>query len=246
MAWAKSALANVADGAVFLADELEVAQGRQNRTWGIRPGQLLITIALKPENLATISPEDLPIRLNQLNMALALGILGPIKEYGVGLKWPNDFVIAQEQDNQKIYKKISGMLVHLVWHEEKPIGIVLGFGMNVNTIFTPEDELFDIATSLLACSQAGTPIDMRTLYKKLLASLDMYYTQWKQLKFTDIYTEWRKNQVYLGRQLTIHQKDGTVLSGTMTQVMPNGDLMIKTDQKIQIIPFYTVEDVKAS
>src|SRR5580700_4599408 len=100
MTWAKNNIASAPDGSVFLADQLEVAQGRQGRTWGIRPGQLLITIVLKPEILALLSPEDLPIRLNQLNMALALGILDPIKEYGTKLKWPNDFVIPEEQTHK--------------------------------------------------------------------------------------------------------------------------------------------------
>jgi len=244
MAWAKNNIASAPDGSVFLADQLEVAQGRQGRTWGIRPGQLLITIVLKPEILALLSSEDLPIRLNQLNMALALGILDPIKEYGTKLKWPNDFVIPEEQ----IHKKVCGMLVHLVWHEEKPLGIVFGFGMNVNTIFDTQDELSPIATSLLSYKQVHdnntNSIDMRDLYKKLLASLDTYYSQWKQQNFSSIYTEWKNNQAFLGKPLTIHQKDGSVISGTMTQVMPNGDLMLKTDSKIMIIPFYTVEEVK--
>jgi len=261
MQWAKSEIATAPDGAVFLADELEAAQGRQGRTWGIRPGQLLVTIVLKPEILSSFSQDDLSIRLNQLNMALTLGILEPIKAYGAGLKWPNDFVIND--------KKVCGMLVQLVWHDQKPVGIVFGFGLNVNTVFEKDDELFSIAGSLISARHApSTPfvpmepegrmegtavlstnqqtIDMRTLYKQLLTSLDHFYTLWKQQQFSHIYKEWKDHQVYLGKPLTIHQKDGSIISGIMNQVMPNGDLMLKTGAKIISIPFYTVEEVKTS
>jgi len=41
-------------------------------------------------------------------MAIALGILEPLKKYGATLKWPNDFIIN--------HKKVGGMLMQLVWH----------------------------------------------------------------------------------------------------------------------------------
>jgi BirA family biotin operon repressor/biotin-[acetyl-CoA-carboxylase] ligase len=235
MAWAKEHLADAPDGSVFIADTLQEAQGRQGRIWQLAPGQLQITIMLKPHILASLSKEDLPIRLNQLNMALALGILEPLKKYNTGLKWPNDFIINN--------KKIAGMLIHLVWLNNLPAGIILGFAINVNNTFDPSDELYSIATSLSAAS--GTTLDMRALYKELLVSLDRLYTSWKNGQFDDIYRAWRSSQIYLGKNITIHQKDGSVLSGTMGQVLPNGDLMLKTNDKKQlIVSFYQVEEVR--
>ena len=109
MLWAKEHLADAPDGAVFLADELSKARGRSGRIWVCAPGQLAVTILLKPANFKTISHDNLGVRLNQLNMALSLGILAPLKEYGLGLKWPNDFI--SEANN----KKVGGMLMSVIW-----------------------------------------------------------------------------------------------------------------------------------
>ena len=102
MLWAKQHLDTAPDGAVFIADILGHARGRQGRTWQFVPGQLPITILLKP-NFKNLCKADLEFRLNQLTMALALGILDPLKFYGVALKWPNDFVLNHKKvGTQKI------------------------------------------------------------------------------------------------------------------------------------------------
>ena len=114
--------------------------------------------------------------------------------------------------------------------------------MNVNTIFPPEDELSQIATSL--AELAGDQLDMRAIYRELLVSLDQWYEAWKQSLFQEIYKAWKDVQLFLGKPITIHQKDGSVISGIVNQVLPNGDLMLKTEKNILTIPFYTVEEVK--
>jgi len=95
--WAKNEIDKAPDGAIFIADEHEYTRGRQGRIWKNYPGQLFITILLKPENLKDIEQQDLSVRLNQLSMALCLGILEPLKAYGVSLKWPNDFIFKEKK-----------------------------------------------------------------------------------------------------------------------------------------------------
>ncbi len=235
MSWAKEHMLDAPDGAVFLADQIEQASGRQGRTWSLYPGQLPVTFILKPSLLTALSPEDLPIRLNQLNMAISLGILEPLKSYGVQLKWPNDFFAEN--------KKVGGMIVHLVWHGSKPLGLVVGFAINVNNIFDEHDSLFTTATSLKTLT--GIDQDIRALYKNILAHLNAWYASWQQEAFMDIYKTWKSNQAFLGKHLKIHQKDGSLVEGTAQQVLPNGDLLlIDQNKKQKIIAFYQVEEVK--
>lgn len=237
MAWAKEHMLEAPDGAVFLADQIQQAQGRQDRIWSLYPGQLPVTFILKPPLLGALSPEDLPIRLNQLNMAISLGILDPLKSYGVQLKWPNDFFV----DN----KKLGGMIAHLVWHGQHPIGIVIGFAINVNNIFREDDPLYPFATSLKTIT--GIEQDIRALYKNTLAHLNAWYNAWQQEAFMDIYKTWKNSQAFLGKKITIHQKDGSLIEGTAQQVFPNGDLLLSDQNKKQkIISFYQVEEVKVS
>jgi BirA family biotin operon repressor/biotin-[acetyl-CoA-carboxylase] ligase len=234
LAWARQHLDDAPDGSIFLADTLEEAQGRQGRTWQIDKGQLLITALLKPGSIAQICPENLSIRLNQLSMALSLGILEPLKQWHAGIKWPNDFVIAD--------KKVGGMLMQTVWQDGHVKAIILGFAINANNIFLQEDQLHTTATSL--CMAAGAPVVMKDVYHQLLKTLDHFYTLWRDEKFDEIYKKWRQEQVYLQQPIHVHQKDGSKISGVLTQVLPNGDAMIKADAgKIMIVQFHNVETV---
>ncbi len=234
MVWAKENLATAPDGAVFLADELTQAKGRQGRVWAVHQDQLIVTFILKPPQLAAVPPEDLPIRLNQLNMAIVLGILDPLKKYGATLKWPNDFIIN--------HKKVGGMLMHLVWQGTLPIGIIVGFAINVNNEFDPADPLFSIATSLKTVT--GSVVDRRTLYKSMLATLNAWYVQWQHGQYMHIYKHWKIEQAYLGSKIQVHQKDGSLVVGVAQQVMPNGDLMLRDEHnKQRTISFFQVEEV---
>jgi len=236
-AWAREYLHHAPDGSVFLADELTKARGRLGRVWQNYPGQMTLTLLLKPQNLKSIHSEDFSIRLNQLNMALSLGILEPIKKYGVGLKWPNDFVFDS--------KKLAGMLIQVVWQNSEPVAVLLGFSINVNNKFSAGDPLVDIATSL--ADIVNQNIDMRTLYFELLASLNNFYRLWMSEKFDVIYKKWRSSQVLMGKSIKIHKNDGSVVNGLLKQILPNGDAIIcDSDKKEQIISFYLVEEIKIS
>ncbi|KKQ33373.1 MAG: Biotin/acetyl-CoA-carboxylase ligase [candidate division TM6 bacterium GW2011_GWF2_37_49] len=233
IAWASQHLSDAPDGSVFLADRLESAHGRNGRIWLWQPGQLAVTIILKPKTFNLSSAEDLPIRLNQLNMAISLGIQTVLAEYGVGLRWPNDFVLNN--------KKVGGLLFKVVWENNFPAGIILGFGININNEFKPTDELFDIATSLK--QEIGKDLDMRAIYKNLLHSMNEFYKKWQAGAFDEIYKSWRKAQLNLGKKLKINLTSSKTISGTMLQVMPNGDIILIDEAgKQQIIPFYTVQE----
>ncbi len=238
MAWARSLMHEAPDGALFLADTYTHARGRQGRTWHVMPGQLMVTMVLKPPLLKVIHTDDLDVRLSQLNMAIALGIVSPLKTYGASLKWPNDVVVDQ--------KKLGGVLMQVVWEHNAPSGLIVGFAINVNNTFPPEHELYETATSV--CTLANAPADMRALYKEIITNIDAWYAAWQQLAFGSIYKAWRQEQLYLGKQITVHQKDGSICSGIAQQVMPNGDLMLTIDgqKKPLTISFYQVEEVRLS
>jgi BirA family biotin operon repressor/biotin-[acetyl-CoA-carboxylase] ligase len=235
MGWARSLIHEAPDGAIFLADEYTNLRGRQGRTWCIMPGQLVVTMVLKPPLLKLMHSDDLSIRLNQLNMAISLGILDPLKKYGASLKWPNDVMLNQ--------KKCGGQLLQVIWEGDIACGLVAGFALNVNNTFPPDHELFPIATSLTETTQL--PIDMRGLYKEILIAIDAWYAAWQQMAFASIYKAWRDEQQYLGKSITVHQKNGSICSGIAQQVMPNGDLLITDDnKKQQSISFFQVEEVQ--
>lgn len=234
MEWAHSHSKDAPDGSVFLADIVASARGRNNRPWVIQPGQLMVTILLKPSSTMFAVPEDTAIRINQLSMALSLGILGPLKNYGVTFKWPNDFIGGT--------KEIGGMHMQLICQGAQPQSLILGFALNVNNTIDPENPLTAHATSLQ--SVTGRELDRRTLYKDIIAQLNYWYREWKHHNFAGIYKQWRSEQSYLGTTLHIHNHDGIVITGHAQQVLPNGDLLlIDQNKKQKLISFYQVEEI---
>ena len=230
--WAKEKLNTAPDGSIFLADVHEYTKGRQSRIWKQYKGQLLITILLKPTNLNIIS--DLPLRLNQLNMSISLGILEPLKKYNVVLKWPNDFMINT--------KKIGGIITQIIWENNNVTGIIFGFSINVNNIFEKSDELYPIATSLK--SHLNKTIDKKELLQDLLKSIDNFYKLWLNLKFDEIYKLYKNNQNYLKKEIRCHKSDKTLIEGIFYDLLENGNIVIKTkNENNKIISFNVIENL---
>jgi len=234
---AKQYLQEAPDGAVFLVKELKEAHGRQDRIWSVYPGQISVTFLLKPKILSQISSDDLSLRLNQLNMAITLGIMQALEPYGVKLKWPNDFMLND--------KKMGGMIMELSWAESDLQGIVVGFSINVNNIFDKSDELYNIVTSLK--QELNKDFDRKLLCESLLISIDEYYQKWLDGAFDEIYGLWQNRQDYKGKNISVHQKDGKLIRGEFGDVLSNGDLVLKeTEEKEVIISFYQVEQINES
>ncbi|MFC1894800.1 biotin--[acetyl-CoA-carboxylase] ligase [Candidatus Dependentiae bacterium] len=223
--WAKTEINNAPDGSIFISDKYELTRGRQGRLWKRYPGQLIMTVLLKPESFKNIDTQNLNSCLNKLSMAISLGILKPLLAYGVMLKWPNDFVFKN--------KKIGGVLGSAVWLENKVQGIIFGFALNVNNVFKKNDELFKVATSLRVLFK--DKIDENLLFKDLINSIDLFYQRWIDEKYSYIYKFWKHSQYYLGKNIVIHNKDGNVIKGLFFDVLENGDLILKIDNKECII-----------
>ncbi|MBY0352859.1 biotin--[acetyl-CoA-carboxylase] ligase [Candidatus Babeliales bacterium] len=230
LAWAKEYLDTAQDGAVFIAHELTRARGRQGRVWHWAPGQLALTFVLKP----SFAPNE--DDLTKLSMALACGIYQAITQYGVTLKWPNDFVINQ--------KKVGGMLMELVWDSNTLRGIIFAFGLNVNNTFEPTHELAELATSL--CVQNSNPacpepVEGPALQETILTSLDSWYQAWYSRAYDHIFATWVAAQSYLGKTITVHKKDGSTITGIAHHLLPNGTLCLKVGNEKLVLSFHDVD-----
>ncbi len=229
-AWARELLPTVSDGTVLIARHLTAARGRQGRSWILAEGQITHTIILKPfmntneQALAT------------LNMALTLGLREPFQQFGVTLKWPNDLYLND--------KKLGGMLFENLWHNNKLVGIIFAYSININNSCLNHNMLKSIATSL--ADATGTQHDLGQLQVELFASLSKFYEQWKLGQFQDIFQLWRRQQGYLGKQVMVHNKDGSLLEGIAQDVLPNGDLVLNVvgADRTVVVTFAQVEEVK--
>jgi biotin-[acetyl-CoA-carboxylase] ligase BirA-like protein len=218
-AWAKEFIHEAPDGSVFLADFLDRARGRQSRAWMFYEGQLAVTLLLKPRAKAFVYDDDRALRFNYFSMAISLGILDPIKKYGIKLKWPNDFIFEG--------KKLGGVLSELIWKGDVPYAIIVGFALNINNIFDPSDPLLSTAISLHAITDAQH--DLQELLHQILASLDQWYQCWLCEDFESIYHDWKAQRI----------------SGEVLDFLLGGDLVLKNEEHQRLIlPFYTVKEVE--
>jgi BirA family transcriptional regulator, biotin operon repressor / biotin---[acetyl-CoA-carboxylase] ligase len=226
---ARRELYGVDDGTIFTADKYHSARGRQGREWKIFPGQLTLTFVLKPKNSSD--------SLNYLNMAIAIAATKSLSNYGIGIKWPNDFVA----DNGVASKKVGGMLIEVIWKNNVMQGVVVGISINCNNSLK-NDPLANIATSLFDIT--GTTIESELLQLKLIETLNEWYEIWLSCNFDLIFSAWKALQVCLGKTISVHMKNGDVIKGTMLSVDPDGNaVLIDSENRNVPVSFHSVENV---
>ncbi|MBU4270165.1 biotin--[acetyl-CoA-carboxylase] ligase [Candidatus Dependentiae bacterium] len=232
--WAKENMDSAPDGSIFIADEHEFTRGRQNRSWIFDKDQLVVTLLLKPKIFNNLTGEELEVKLSNLNMAITLGILEKLEKFNINLKWPNDF-------NYENYK-VGGIISQVVWQEDKILGVIFGFAINVNNLI--KDKILNLkAISLREISEKI--INKEILQKDILNSIDKFYKKWLNFEFDNIFNIWRDKLSYLkNKNILIHKFDGKIIIGKFKDVLENGDMLFESENKIQEqISFNIVENV---
>ena len=135
------------EGTVVLADAQSQGRGRAGNVWQ-SPGNCGIysSFILRPASAKY---------LHLLGLVLGLAVVKELKIKGVAaaLKWPNDILLNA--------KKIGGILAESQ-QQGKDIVLVLGLGLNVNTL---PDELPQAASSLYL--EAGREFDVFSLLEDI-------------------------------------------------------------------------------
>ena len=146
------------DGTVVIAEEQESGRGRFQRAWVSPPGNLYLSIVLRPSLFA----------MQYLSIISGLAVVRGIrKTTGMRptLKWPNDVRIGG--------KKVCGVLVESAVRGDRVEYGIVGIGINVDLNTDAVDGLADIATSLN--KESRTNVDREVLLKNLLHEMDRLY-----------------------------------------------------------------------
>lgn len=219
--WARENLLTEDHGTVLISGQIKNARGRNGRAWKADLGQLILTIILKPKKVEN---------LDKLNMALATALATGLEEFGVGLKWPNDFYLKN--------KKVGGMLMEGVWNPELS-GIIFGVGINVNNVISKDDPLFNIATSLK--TEYGKDFNLDELFKNLISCINIFYDKWLSGDEKEIFNLWKNKQIFLGKQIKVHKLNGDCISDIAMDVHENGDLVLRSGE---VVKFEAVDNIQ--
>jgi BirA family biotin operon repressor/biotin-[acetyl-CoA-carboxylase] ligase len=204
---------NISDQTVVYTYRQTAGRGRLQREWNYTgEDNIYASIVLKPSG----QMKEVYSNLTQL---LCVVLAEVFEEYSVvpKIKWPNDIRING--------KKISGILAEAVTSQEgNLLGIVLGFGVNLNV---PEELLEKInqpATSLNI--ETGMFIDKEEFLKKVIDKFCLYYNKFIEEGFLLIREDYKKRAEFLNKNVSVKVFDKTY-EGIATDVTSNGALKLK-------------------
>jgi len=201
------------EGTVVIAEHQTNGKGRHGRVWQSTPNEnLMFSIVLRPK----LPPED----LNLLPLYVAVAVSDAIERLaGIKLecKWPNDLLING--------KKVAGILIEGSYKQNSIDYVVIGVGINVNQLRFP-GEIEATATSLRL--EIGKEVDRIPLFREILVSMENIYRNSSSRGFQSIIPQWLAHTHMINRTISVSQQ-GTVFSGTVKGLSPEGGLVLQTD-----------------
>lgn len=218
--YSKDNIDSIADGTIVYTDKQTAGRGRLNRKWSyIGDDNIYASLILKPSNIMV----DVYSNLTQL---LCLVLCQTFEEYGVipKIKWPNDIQING--------KKISGILAEAVMGESGLKGIVLGFGINLNTDKETLSKIDQPATSLNI--ETGKTIDKKEFLIKIVDKFCLLYNKFIEDGFLLIREDYKNRAGFLNREVTVKVLEKE-LCGIAKDITPNGALKLLDKDNVEHI-----------
>ena len=209
--FAKENIDKIPDATIVYTDNQTAGRGRLNRKWSyMGKDNIYASMVLKP------SEKMLPVYSN-LTQLLCLVLCQTFEDFKVEpkIKWPNDIQING--------KKISGILAEAVISENKLKGIVLGFGINLNTSQNILDKIDQPATSLNI--ETGKTIDKKEFLTKLTDKFCLLYNRFIEDGFLLIREDYIRRAEFLNREVTV-KVFNEKLCGIATDITEKGALKL--------------------
>jgi len=198
------------------ADHQTAGRGRLAREWLAPPGQnLLLSILARPR-----CPSD---RWSLATSAMAIAIVdvtSALGATGVGIRWPNDVVVA----GGRAPGKLAGVLAELVVDAAGPAAVVVGVGLNVSWPIEPDARAALAATSLSACLDDGPGRDviLAAVLAEFETTLGLVENEPRRLRELHL-----ARSLTIGRDVRVARADGTDLEGRAVDIDESGRIVIR-------------------
>jgi BirA family biotin operon repressor/biotin-[acetyl-CoA-carboxylase] ligase len=208
-AWAR---AGAPAGAVVVADEQTRGRGRLGRRWHSPAGEsLYYSVVLRPP----LPPHRVPPLTLAAGVAVAEALLG--LDVTPQLKWPNDVLLDG--------KKVAGVLTEMSSDLDRVHHVVVGIGVNLNTIEFP-DELAAIATSVALAR--GAAVARADFAAALSARLEHWFDHFVSDGSAAVVTAWKQHARFFGRRVRV-TAGRDVLEGVADDLDDDGALRLRLD-----------------
>lgn len=194
-------------GLIVVADEQTGGQGRRGRRWVSPPGNLYVTIVLRPawsvRALAMVAP---------LAVCEAVEALASVR---ASIKWPNDVLVEG--------RKIAGILIDIHLASGGVDYALVGVGVNIRLDPSKHREIRDVATSLEV--ESGEEIRRESLLATLLNRFERLYIAAGH-DDDSVYDGWRVRLETFGRRICVQFAD-QLEEGVAEDVDGNGNLLLR-------------------
>ena len=197
----------VAEGDWLVADRQTAGRGRQGREWFDGRGNFMGSTLVRP------GPGDPPAQSLAFVAALAvyetvLPLLADPR--ALALKWPNDLLLGEA--------KLAGILL-----EREADAVVVGIGVNLAAAPTLPDRP---AATLAALGPAP---DRDTFAATIAAAFDRELERWRTHGIEPLLRRWQQVGHPVGTPLTVHEPDGTRVTGAYAGLAPDGSLRLRLE-----------------
>lgn len=192
------------EGTIVWAKEQTAGRGRHGNAWTSLPGNLFMTLILRPQTPAALT--------GQLSFLAAVALartLRPLLSEPLTLKWPNDILIGG--------KKSAGILLETEAAGLRPVPwVVIGIGVNVT----------DAPEGAASLRSLGIEVSAGEVLESLAGRLMSLYAAWKKDGFAPIRAEWLESAGNLGGEINVRLPKET-FSGTFLGIDDSGALQLK-------------------
>jgi BirA family biotin operon repressor/biotin-[acetyl-CoA-carboxylase] ligase len=203
------AAAGAAAGTLVWAGEQLAGRGRRGRGWTSPPGNLYVSLLLRPGCVPTIACQLNFVAAVALAEAVA-GLLPP--GTSVALKWPNDVLVNGA--------KVSGILLEAVAAADHVIDwLIVGVGVNIAS--HPPDTPYP-ATSL---QREGLRSTAGAVLEAFAERFEAWHEIWRMSGFGRVRDRWLASARGLGEPIEIRLERET-LRGRFSDLDATGALML--------------------
>ena len=207
---------------LLIADEQSAGRGRRGRRWTSRPGAAL-TFSLRWHFQAPAQA------LRGLSLAVGVALARALRSIGareVGLKWPNDLLVAGSN------AKLGGILVETLATGGGTMAII-GVGLNYRSVPGLEENLMRRIAGL---EELIEPLPRRdALAARLAAELMRALGAFETGGLAAFSAEWDSLHAFRGQILSVSTDDGLVLAGTAEGIAADGALLLRTGSGVRSI-----------
>jgi BirA family biotin operon repressor/biotin-[acetyl-CoA-carboxylase] ligase len=189
----RQAQAGAAEGTLVWARTQSAGRGRRGRHWVSEPGNLYMSVLLRPDRPAAASA--------QLGFAAALAVgeaALPLLPAGVDLeyKWPNDVLINGRKTSGILLESQASGMGRLDW-------LVVGIGVNLTS--SPDNP--DYPVTSLAASGAAT-VTVETMLEAVARRFHFWYERWREDGFAPLRAAWLARARGMGEPIRVRLAGG--------------------------------------